>query len=158
MAYYLARRDGQAIEQSRKAIELAPNISDAHLVLGSAFREEGSYREAIVELQEAVKLSHDNRRALATLAYTYAVSGKKAEARTILRQLRREEKQHYVSPFHLAVVYVGLGENDRAFEMLRQAYEEHSEFLIFVNVTPVFDRVRSDTRFQDLLRRIGLPR
>ncbi len=157
MAYYLARRDGQAIEQSLKAIELGPNSFDTHLVLGSAYREEGSYREAIVELQEAAKLSHDNRRALATLAYTYAVSGKKAEARTILRQLRTEAKQHYVSPFHLAFVYGALGENDRAFEMLRQAYEEHSEFLIFVNVTPTFDPLRSDPRFQDLVRRIGLP-
>ncbi len=156
MAYYLARRDGQAIEQSRKAIELAPNFSDAHLVLGSAYREERSYREAIDELQEAVKLSHDDRRALATLAYTYAVAGKKAEARTILGQLRRDAKQHYVSPFHLAIVYVGLDENDRTFEMLRQAYEEHSEYLIFANVTPVFDRVRSDPRFADLVRRVGL--
>jgi len=156
-AYYLARRYDQAIQESQRAIELAPNFSDAHLVLGSAYREEGSYREAIAELQEAVKLSRENRRALATLAYTYAVSGKKAEARTILTQLRREAKQHYVSPFHLAFVYGALGEKDRAFEMLRQAYEEHSDYLIFVNVTPVFDQIRSDSRFQDLVRRIGLP-
>ena len=74
-----------------------------------------------------------------------------------LRQLRREAKQHYVSPFHLAAVYVGLGEDDHAFEMLRQAYEEHSEYLIFVNVSPIFDRLHSAPRFQDLLRRIGLP-
>jgi serine/threonine protein kinase/TolB-like protein/Tfp pilus assembly protein PilF len=64
MAYYLARRDGQAIEQGLKALEIGPNSFDTHLVLGSAYREEGSYREAIVELQEAAKLSHDNRRAL----------------------------------------------------------------------------------------------
>ncbi len=155
-AYYVARRYDQAIQESQKAIELAPNFPDSHLLLGSAYREKRNYREALAELQEAVKLSRDNRRALATLAYTYAVSGKKGEARTILGQLRREAKQHYVSPFHLAAVYVGLGENDHAFEMLRQAYEEHSEFLIFVNVTPIFDRVRSDPRFQDLLRRVGL--
>src|SRR5260370_41203342 len=121
MAYYLARRDGQAIEQSLKALEIGPNSFDTHLVLGSAYREEGSYREAIVELQEAAKLSHDNRRALATLAYTYAVSGKKEETRAILRQLRTEAKQHYGSPFHLAFVYGALGGNDRSFVMLTQA-------------------------------------
>lgn len=72
-------------------------------------------------------------------------------------QLRREARQHYVSPFHVALVYVGLGESDHAFEMLRKAYEEHSEFLIFVNVTPVFDPLHSDLRFKDLLQRMRLP-
>lgn len=92
------------------------------------------------------------------MAYTYAVSGEKGEARKILAQLRSEAKQHYVSPFHLAIVYVGLSDSNHALEMLRNAYDEHSEFVILLNVTPVFDSLHSDPRFKDLLHRMGLSR
>ena len=85
------------------------------------------------------------------------MSGRKDEALKLFDELRGYSKQRYTSPFLTAIIYMGLGEKDQALEQLEKAYEDRSDYLPFLNAEPAFDSLRSDPRFQDLLRRMGLP-
>jgi hypothetical protein len=91
------------------------------------------------------------------LGHVYAVSGKKGEARTVLNELKQLSGQEYVPAYGIALVYAGLGEKDQAFAWLEKAYEEHAFKMAWLKVEPRWDSLRSDPRFADLLRRIGLP-
>ncbi len=93
----------------------------------------------------------------AALAHAFAVTGNVVEARKILADLIERSRRSYVSPTNIAVVYAGLGENDEAMEWLEKAVAEHNAGLLTLKVHPVFDPLRSDPRYQDLLCRIGLP-
>ena len=93
----------------------------------------------------------------AALGHAYAMSHKTYEANKILDELNEFSKQQYVSPYEIAAIYVALGDNDRAFQLLEKAYTEHSFHFVNLNVSPHFKSVRSDPRFQDLIRRVGLP-
>ena len=93
----------------------------------------------------------------AELGYAYAVFGKKDEARKILDELKELSEREYVSSYFLALIYTGLGEKDQALEWLEKAYQERAIYLIYVGKQPQFDALRSDPRFTDLLRRVGLP-
>ena len=75
-----------------------------------------------------------------------------------MNALKQQSQQKYVSPHHIAIAYVGLNEKDQALEWLEKAYESHEEILVFLEVDATWDKIRSDTRFQDLMRRLGLPR
>jgi tetratricopeptide (TPR) repeat protein len=114
----------------------------------------GRYEESIAEYQKAIKSSERTSAILGLLGHVYAVSGKRTEALKILNEMKEMSKQKYVSPYDLAIVYVGLGEKDRAMEQLNHAYEEQSGWIIYLKVEPFFDPLRSDPRFQDLLRRV----
>ena len=114
------------------------------------------YTEAIDEMKEAVRLSNSDVRMLATLGHAYAVSGNRPEASKILNDLQKAPQQRYVSPYFIAVIYVGLGEDDRALEWLEKAYNERHPYLILLKVEPVFDRLRKNSRFIDLQRRVGI--
>jgi tetratricopeptide (TPR) repeat protein len=115
------------------------------------------FEEAIAEMQKAVTLSGENRvYYLGQLANVYAASGKRGKALRILDELMALSQQKYVSPTNFAIVYIGLGEKDQAFAWLERAYEERSTFLTELKVEPMFDSLRSDPRFQDLLRRMNL--
>lgn len=155
--YYLdARQYDQAIQLFRKAIEMNPNSVWAHGSLGRAFVQKRMYQEAIRELETAKTLSPQLRpRFEAALAYAYAVSGKRAEAQKILAELKERAKQSPFAPVNVAVVYAGLGENDRAFEWLEKAYEDRSG-PPFLAIDLMLDSLRSDPRFADLARRKGL--
>jgi tetratricopeptide (TPR) repeat protein len=154
--YYYAGQYDQAIEYFRRALELDPNFFWSHLWIGQAYVEKKMYEEAIVQIQKAIALSSGNTRAIATLGYAYGVSGKRGEAQKVLDQLKERSKSSYVSPYFIALVYSGLGEKDHAFEWLEKAYDEHHPYITLINVEPVFDSLHSDSRFADLLRRIGL--
>ena len=94
---------------------------------------------------------------MAALAHAYAVSGQRSKALQTLNELQAMSKRGYVSSFDIAVVYLGLGDLPKAFEWLDKAYAERSGWLVYLNQDPRFDGVRSDGRFQELLRRVGLP-
>ena len=150
---YLGRQYDEAIGASLKTLELDPDFAVGHMIIGLSYAQKKMYDEAIYELQKG-KSNPDSR---ALLAYVYAVAGKRKEALRVLDDLDQESRQKYVSPFPIAVAYVGLGENDRAFEALEKAYTERSWGMGMLAVNPVFDPLRSDDRFSVLLRRVNLP-
>ena len=94
---------------------------------------------------------------IAALGHVYAVSGRKTEAQNVLSQLLEQSKKQYVSPFYIAVVYAGLNENEKAMDWLEKAYEDRSNGIVFLKVDPQLDGLRSNPRFQSLLRRLALP-
>lgn len=146
----------KAIEQLQRVIELDPNFYRTHLFLGAAYVQKREFAKAISEFQIAVILSDGSTRALGALGFGYAVSGKKLEARKVLENLRRRAQERYVSPYVIAVVYAGLGDKDQAFEWLDRAYEQRDEWLVRLKIAPELSSLRSDSRFAELLWRIGL--
>ena len=155
--FYLARRYDAAIEHIRKTSEIDPNFVRPHWYLGQVYEQKGKYSEAIAELQQAAALSKGAPIYLGALAHAYAVSGQRAEAAKVLAKLKERSREHYVSPYNLAVVYTGLGEREEAFEWLERAYQDRSPWMANVKLDPRLDPLHSDPRFQGLLRRIGLP-
>jgi tetratricopeptide (TPR) repeat protein len=151
--YSNARQYDLAIEQYRKTLELDPNFPWAHTFLGVTYVQKSMYKEGIEELEKAVAISPSNV-SLAFLGYGYAVAGRRGEAQRVLDQLNERAKEKYVPAFHRAIACVGLGEKDKVFEWLEKAYEER--VLIAIRINPAFDPLRSDPRFQDLLRRMNL--
>ncbi len=157
MAYYNARQYDQAIKQIQMTLEIEPNRYFAHFQLGNVYEQKGMYEEAIAEYQKAISLSERTSQNLGCLGHTYAASGKTNEAIKILNEMKEMSKQKYVSPYDLAILYTGLGEKDKAIEQLNHAYEEQSGWIIYLKVEPLFNPLRSDSRFTDLIRRVGLP-
>ena len=153
---YLARQYDQAIEELRKAVDLDSSFVRAHIKLGFAYRQKEQYEEAISEFQKALGLDGDTY-ALSQLGYTYAVVGRRNEAYKVVEQIKERSKRKYVLPVDIALIYVGLGEKSQAFEWLEKAYTERDENLLYLKVDPVWDSLRPDPRFSDLLRRVGLP-
>ena len=158
---YLAGRNDEAIAQCTKILSLDPNSFPAHRYLGLAYEQKGMYPQAIDEFQKGVKLS-GSPLMLALLGHAYAASGKTKEARQVLSDLhdlsdaREAESRRYVSPYTVAAIYTGLGDKDQAFKWLEQANEERDVWLMNLKVDPVFAKLRSDKRFQNLLTRAGL--
>ena len=153
--YYLAGQNDKAIEQCRKILELDPNSFPARRYLGLAYEAKGMYPEAIAEFQTGVKLS-GSPLMLALLGHAYAVSGKSAEARQVLNELQQVQEQRYVSPYTVAAIHAGLGDQDQAFKWLETAVEERDIWLMNLKVDPVFAKLRTQRKFTDLLARIRL--
>jgi TolB-like protein/DNA-binding winged helix-turn-helix (wHTH) protein/Flp pilus assembly protein TadD len=145
-----------SIQQSRKTIEMDPNFALAHNQLGLAYLEKQMHDEAIVELQKAVRLSGDSPTCIANLASAYVVSGKRYEAAKLLSDLKTRSKPSYSYSPEIAVIYAALGDGNQAMNWLDKGYEER--FNPSVLLRPGFDPLRSDPRFKDLMRRIGVPR
>jgi serine/threonine protein kinase/tetratricopeptide (TPR) repeat protein len=157
-ALYLARQYDQAIEQYRRTLELDPNFITVHAGLGAAYLHKSLYKEGIAEFEKELAISPHSAYALAGLGYANAVTGRRAEAQKLLDQLNQLSKQEYVPAVFRAQMYAGLGEKDQAFEWLEKSYEDRSiANLAEIKVDPQFDPLRSDPRFQDLLRRMNLP-
>jgi tetratricopeptide (TPR) repeat protein len=161
LAFYFSRNYDQAIDQFQKTMELDANFPPPHALLGSAYEQKGMFEEAIAAFQRAITVTPQRgiarAQAIAGLAHTYATSGRKTEARKILAELQTLSEHSYVPATDMALVYAGLGDKDKAFAWLDKAYAEHSFALSNLKVEPRFDLLRSDPRFADLLRRIGLP-
>ena len=157
ISYEFAGQPDQATEQYQKTLEMDPNFIGPHRRLGWIYLRRGEFSEAFKEYQKAFLLSGGSVPDIADQAYANAVTGKRNEAIKTLEQLKRLSKQQYVSPYLIAEIYAGLGEKDQALEWLQKAYGEHAASLIFLKVEPSFDGLHSDPRFQDLVRRIGLP-
>ncbi len=128
----------------------------AHHWLGQAFEQKGMLKEAIAEFKKATSLTENPLPALG-LAHAYAVAGKKSEALKASGELEKLSARRYISSYYLAAINARLGEIDRAFEWLEKAFVERSLWLIYVRAEPMFDALRADPRFHDLIRRVGLP-
>jgi tetratricopeptide (TPR) repeat protein len=158
-AWVLARagQSDRAIEQLRKTLEMDQSFALAYYRLAQTYLETGMYAEAIPELRKAIALSGESPRAMAELGLAYARSGNRGEAQKLLSELKERSKQRYVSPFDFALIHGGLGDKDQALQWLERAYQERSVSLYRLKSSPAFEGLRSDQRFQDLVRRIGLP-
>ena len=144
----------EAVQQSKKTLEMDPNFAIGHYELGQAFAQKHMHNEAIAEFQRAIELSGHSGAFDSNLAYVYAVSGRKEEAMKIAKDLEARHDQSPSVDADIALIYVGLGDQDQAMIRLNKAYE--ARFKASILLRPAFDPLRSDARFQDLLRRIGL--
>jgi TolB-like protein/DNA-binding winged helix-turn-helix (wHTH) protein/Flp pilus assembly protein TadD len=151
----LAHSYDESIRQSRKTIEMDPNFALAHNQLAQAYLQKQRYDEAVAELKTAVQLSGGSPAFIANLARAYVVSGKRTEAVKLLGDLKKRSNAAYSNAPEIAIVYVSLGDTDQAMNWLEKGYEER--FNPGVLLRPGFDPLRSDPRFQNLVRRIGLP-
>ncbi len=153
---YHARRYDQAIEHYKNRLEMDPSFNVLHYYLGKAYLQKGMYDDAIEELQESMILSEENAVDLALIGYAYAASAREVEAMNMIGKLEELSKQEYVTPTLMAVIYAELGQKDKAFKLLEEAYEKSDIRLDYLKVDPLFDSLRSDPRFTELLRKIGL--
>ena len=148
-----SRRPAEAIEQIQKALELDPNSPNAHYTLGQAYELRGMYHEAERELHRAIELGRGS--GLGPLGHVLAASGNKAEARKILDQLLQQRDRPVAD--QVATIYIGLGDKEQALQWLEKTAQERSVLSLGqLNILPYWDPVRSDPRFQDLLRRVNL--
>jgi eukaryotic-like serine/threonine-protein kinase len=155
--YFLGGHYDEAIAECQKVLEMDPNFVVAHHCIGIARVQEGDFAGGIAELKTAAELSQNAPEPLAALGYAYAVSGRGAEANKILSQLQSSSQAKYFPAYYIAVVDVGLGRKDEALSFLGRAYEHGSAELAFAKAEPMLADLRSEPRFQELLRRIGLP-
>jgi eukaryotic-like serine/threonine-protein kinase len=153
--YLQARQYDKAIEQLRKTIDMDQSFYFAHALLGMAYQMKGDFQGATAEYQQARQLNDDSF-VLALLGDVYAVSGRKDEALKMLDQLNQLSKQRFVWAYGIALVYVGLGDKDQAFKWLQKSLDDHEARINRLKVDPLFDSLRSDPRFDDLVKRIGL--
>ena len=152
---YLSRKYDLAIDQYRKVVESDPAFVPARLWFGRPYMQKGMFKEAIQQSEEAVKLANESTVSLATLGQAYASAGNKGDAGKILDRLLERSKKQYVPSYWIALVQMSIGNKDEAFAWLEKAYNERSSWLVWANVEPRFDTLRSDPRFTSLLVRIG---
>ncbi len=154
LSYYFARQYDQALEQSRKAVDLDPTFIQAHRWLGLSYAEKGKFPEAIDEFKLTVKLSPGNLSYLTNLARLYAWAGKEAEARQALAEVKELSKTQFIGAWPIGLIYSALGDKDEAFAWMDRAYDERSSWLLSVRVNPWLEPLRSDPRFDELVRRV----
>jgi TolB-like protein/DNA-binding winged helix-turn-helix (wHTH) protein/Flp pilus assembly protein TadD len=155
--YYELRDFEKLIETSKRGLVVSPNEWTSYANLAVGYEGMGRMQEAIPNYRKAVELSKGDQDATASLAHAYALTGKKAQAENILRELQKRSKTSYVSPYLLATVFAAVGDKDSAFEYLEKAYQERSLDLSWhIRADLRLDGLRSDARFQSLMRRIGL--
>ncbi|MGI8896978.1 MAG: tetratricopeptide repeat protein, partial [Pyrinomonadaceae bacterium] len=155
-AYFNARRYDEAIQQLRKTVEIDESFFVAHHYLGSAYAMKGNSIEALAEYQKARQLNPDDPHVVALLARHYAISGERDEAQRTLAQLKSMARERYVADYSIALVYAALDEKDQAFELLEKSYRDHTVDMLTLFYDPLIDNLRSDPRFADLQRRVGL--
>jgi serine/threonine-protein kinase len=154
---YLAREYNGAAEQLRQTLVMEPQFALAHASLGLVLAQQGKYEQAIASIQKAQALAPDDAEFLAQLGYVYGRAGQPEEARHVLERLQNLTRAKYVSPYYLAYVHAGLGEKDEALAWLDRAFEENACALVSLNIDPLLDSLREDSRFQKLLQRVRLP-
>jgi serine/threonine-protein kinase len=155
---YMDRREfDSAVAQSRRVTERDPTHYLAYSIMGASLTAKRLYPEAVAALEKACALSGRHPVPVAALGHTLAAMGAESEAEKILRELDEMSGRRYVSPHHLATVCMGLGKKDQAIAWLERAYQERSLWLISITTDFRFDGLRSDPRFQALLKKIGLP-
>src|SRR6266487_1225511 len=155
--YYAGRYD-EAIDQCRRTIQMDPNFAVAHWHLGLAYEQKQVLDAATEEFKKAISLSGGSPLMKAALGRAYAESHNNHEANEMLNELNELAKREYASAYEIATIYVALGNNEQAFQLLAKAYAEHSFHLVNLNASPQFKSVSSDSRFQSLVQRVGLSR
>ncbi len=155
--YLMARRNDEAFREAQKALELDPNNPFSRELLAMAYGAKGNHAAAIVEL-EKVKPMLPTSQVVGALGLEYALAGRREDALKVLTELQQMAQQQYVSPFDVALVQVGLGDKDQAFAALEKAREDQSEWMGWLQSFAPLDSLRTDPRFADLVRRVGLSR
>jgi TolB-like protein/DNA-binding winged helix-turn-helix (wHTH) protein/Tfp pilus assembly protein PilF len=154
---YLARQFDQAIEQCHKTLDLDPNFAIAYQVLGQAYLAEGMNREAEPVLEKYSALSQGSADSLALLGYSHARLGERNQALRTLDELKATSKKSYVPAFYFAMIYAALEDKNQAFMQLEKGYDERFTRFAYLKLEALWDPVRSDERFSDLVRRVGIP-
>jgi tetratricopeptide (TPR) repeat protein len=157
LPFYYMRRYERAIEIYRAALETDASFFPGYAYLGMAYEQNGQPEAAIGAFRRALSYAPENTFALASLGHVYAVSGREDAAREIIGKLEAESRQRYVSAYGVAEIYAGLKDAGQAAKHLERAAEERSWWLIFANVNPRFDDLRSDPRVRDVLLKINQP-
>ena len=159
--YLVMRRYDESIAQHQKALDLDPNAAWIRTDIAWAYALKGAYAQAIAEYdkipEQAKVVAAENQFVAHRLGWVYAVSGRRADALKIAKELKDLSSHAYVDFYQVAAIYAGLGDKDEAFRLLEKAYEEHSSSMPFLAVDPFWYGIRSDPRYADLLRRMGLP-
>lgn len=153
---YHARRYEQAVAYYQHALELDPQFVPARFYLGLAYVQEGRFDEAITELRHALELSRRGAMILGGLGYACARHGARDKALALLDELHHSATDKYIAPFYPAMIHLGLGETDQALEWLEKSFTERFCWLVWLGTEPMYDGIRHDPRFIDLLRRVGL--
>jgi len=148
-----ARRYDETIEQLHKTLELEPNFVPAHYNLHRAYLLQGRHEEAIAEWQKCYELNPDPG-SFVELGHAYALAGRSSEAERIVAQLRDLLKERYTMSYVVALTYTALGDKEQAFAWLEQAFRDRTDAILYIKVDPFLDPLRSDSRFQDLVRRV----
>jgi TolB-like protein/DNA-binding winged helix-turn-helix (wHTH) protein/Flp pilus assembly protein TadD len=156
LRHYQAHDYSRAIEQARNSVELDSNFAAAHLLLGEGYVQAGLHSEGVSELKRSAGLSGGSPLYTAQVAVALAAAGQKREALRIAHELETMSRKRYVSPYGLAQIYAALNSNEDTFKWLQAAYDDRAVWMGYLAVDPIFDRYRSDHRFQELLRRIDL--
>ena len=156
LPYFLSRQYEQSIAESRKGVAMFPNFFLSHITLGQVLIETGNYDEGIQESEKANTME-GTPFTIGYLGYAYAKAERKDDARKMLAELKEQAKTRYVAPYWYAVIHAPLGEKDEAFAALERAYQERSWFICWMKMDPKLESLRSDSRFADLMRRIGFP-
>jgi eukaryotic-like serine/threonine-protein kinase len=154
--YYLSHQYVQAVEQLRKTLEIDQKFALARRMLEEVYAQMGKHKEAVAEREKVLSLSGSPELA-ASIEEDFSRSGYKGVLQSWLDGLTEISKHGYVSPYSIAEAYMRMGEKEKAFDWLEKAYDEHDSGLVSVGVDPLFDSVRSDVRFRDLLKRLRLP-
>jgi serine/threonine-protein kinase len=145
----------RAIEHFQKILEIEPNFVLGHHGLVDVYGQTGRYEEGISKGEQVIKLAGRAQAHLGALAYCYGKSGRKDDARKIINELLDQRKQSYTSPFWIAIIYMGLNEPDHVFEWLEKAYEDRDGNLLYI-IAPPFDPIRTEPRFNSLIKKMGL--
>jgi tetratricopeptide (TPR) repeat protein len=158
LALYYAREYDQAIAQFQKTLELDPNFPPANQFLPACYQQKGMYSEAIAGFKKAIPLLGGSEWSLTRggLGHVYAITGNKSGALAMVDELKQLRTRGYVPSTSIALVYVGLGEKEQAFAWLEKGYEERAFQMQWLNVEPRWNNLRSDPRFADLVRRVGV--
>lgn len=158
--YMVAQRYDDSILQCKKAIDLEPSAMWLHAMLAWAYARKGDYVQAISEHEklgpQGQEVSAENQLTASGLGWIYAIAGKRRDAERVIEQFNSLSSTTSVDPYWVAAIYAGLGNRNRAFELLEESYRQHSANLAYIKPDPFWDNLRSDSRYPDLLRRMGL--
>jgi serine/threonine-protein kinase len=157
LLYYLNRNFDAALKQCLNTLELSLSFFATHFIAGLTYEQKGNFSGAIHELETAVELSSRLPLFLSGLGHCLAVAGRTEDARKIMAEIQNPAKQKYISPYGMGVVHLGLGETEEALRWLERACDERATWMIFLNVHPYFDQLRSDPRFQNMIAQLKLP-
>jgi tetratricopeptide (TPR) repeat protein len=145
-----------AIEKIKSALDLNPNLILAHLWLGRAYQAKKMYSEAIDQYKQTLAINPEWPVAYAQIGNVYGVSGQKVQAEKVLDKMQSLSLTRYVTPYGIALLYAGLNDHDKAFEWLEKALQDRAHWLVWLNLDPRWDAIRSDKRFAVLVVKVGL--
>jgi tetratricopeptide (TPR) repeat protein len=156
MYFYLGQVE-QAIEQRKKTLELDPGYVDAMECLARDYLRMSMYQQAIASIEKAMSLAGRTPGLVTRLAGAYALSGRKNDAEKLLKELQERATSEYVLPIYFAEVYTNLGDMDETFRWLEEAFRDRNWDMLFLRISPKWDSLRSDPRFDDLVQRMRFP-